>query len=65
VTTLQLIAHQEQVEAARIEFDKIWRNEISPRLFRLPHDNSERYIVWTRFLCWHTFLAAKNLKNNR
>jgi hypothetical protein len=59
MNSTQLIHYQEQVEAARIEFDAIWRQELEGR----------QGVVWTEselFLiemyCWKIFLRAKGLR---
>ncbi len=55
----QFLHHQEQVEAARLEFEEFWRQELEWR----------QDVVWTQgelFLietyCWAIFLRAKELR---
>lgn len=51
--------HQEQIEAARAEFQKLWHGDILKRmqLLRVPINDYPKY----EDIAWRTFCAAKNI----
>ena len=60
MTEIQAIHHAEQVEAARQEFDEIWKRDVVPVLNQMPPISVRVQITMQR-VWWTTFLHAKGL----
>jgi hypothetical protein len=57
MTESQLSHRAEQMQAARVEFEAIWNDTISPRLDEMTRIERVRI----EMLCWVTFKQAKGL----
>lgn len=64
MTSLQLIAHLEQMEAARAEFLKLWQDHLLPHALALEAVPNPRHLFQLQDCCWLTFLKTKGLDMN-
>ncbi len=58
MTMGQYLHHQEQSEAARLEFFAFWDAKILPQLIGF----SERELIGIKVVCWLSFSHSKGIK---
>lgn len=61
MTHLQLIAHQEQVEALRRDFETEWARILLPWLLTINRPKDEQ-IIATKRIAWLAFLSASKIR---
>lgn len=61
MTLLQAMHHAEQMDAARREFEELWRAEITPRLPELGVEPDVRAVMVLRHLTWVVFVKARRV----
>jgi len=59
MTTTQAQHHAEQMEAARRDFDRVFRSEILPRVASLSSIPIPRLTPMLQDACWHAFKAGQ------
>lgn len=58
--TIKDLHHQEQMDAMRLEFQRVFQNEIKTAM---KNDyNDKRTDGWIEHYCWMAFRAAKGMK---
>ena len=58
MTTNQLLSHAEQVDAARVDFLKLWERQSK---FLAQRGFNEPQLCWAQLVAWDCFLHAANL----
>ena len=60
MTTEQYRHHDEQMDAARAEFNRIWDSEVVPQLRETWHLKQKDFLA-VQCLCWNFFRHGKGL----
>lgn len=59
MTDLQAISHLEQMEAARVEFDRVWKEKIKPHCLSLSNKTDQDTLSLLYIAAWGGFIAGK------